>query len=358
MHGEVKLRSEGMRTRDAHLIEWLARIHPARIQVVSRPEPWPRLALARARHRRLPIANDVDLVSPEPFVMFPASPRDRRRWWCESVKWLPTVDPDATVLLWNPIAAAALAQRGHRGPFVVDLLDDWTIHPLFARLGDEIDEAYRCAFDRADGVLANAEGTIALARRYGRDDAILVTNGVDPERFSTVSRADGPRTIVGYAGKLGSRLDVDLVVDTATRLCDVQFVFAGPVVERRVLRPLRNLPNVDLLGDVHYDDYPHLLTTWDAAWIPHRVGDGEIGGDVIKTYEYRAAGLPTVSTPIVGADRLAGVRVVSRTDMVDCLGQLVQQGTRLDREPTEIPREHHWSEKARVLASVAGLDQE
>ena len=74
----------------------------------------------------------------------------------------------------------------------------------------------------------------------------------------------------------------------------VDFTFAGPALTRESKRQMASMPrNVHYLqGDVIYPHIPDLLQTFDIGWIPHRVGQGEVGGDAIKLYEYRAAGLP------------------------------------------------------------------
>jgi hypothetical protein len=115
-----------------------------------------------------------------------------------------------------------------------------------------------------------------------------------------------------------------------------------------------------LLGDVHYRNYPRLLSTWDIGWIPHRTGsEGEIGGDVIKLYEYRAAGLPTFMTPIEGAGRgLPGVRVYRAAELASVLAEFVQcqLGSRIPREPTVIPQQLTWRSKATtMLADLAAM---
>jgi len=47
---------------------------------------------------------------------------------------------------------------------------------------------------------------------------------------------------------------------------------------------------------------PAYVCHFDVAWIPHRVGEGETGGDPIKLYEYWAAGRQVVTTAIDGSD--------------------------------------------------------
>src|SRR5581483_7656063 len=171
MHGEVKIRNEGLRTRDGHLIEWFARLGVDALHVSSRPEPWPRVSVARARHRAPQLPAGAHWHSPE-LLRIP-SLRRRRAWWSDSATRLGTWaedDPDAAVV-WNPFAVERVRSRSTTVPLLFDLLDDWTIHHQFAPVRAEVDQAYRLGFAGADLVFANSPGTLRLAQRYGRDDA-------------------------------------------------------------------------------------------------------------------------------------------------------------------------------------------
>lgn len=352
MHGEVKVRNEGLRTRDGHLIEWFSRLGVDALHISSRPEPWPRLSIARARHRGpLPPAG-AEWHSPQPLSL-PSLPQ-RRRWWSDSASQLATWTEEApdAVIAWNPFAVARIAAMSGPVPVLFDLLDDWTIHHQFAPIRGEVEQAYRAAFATAALVYANSPGTMRLAHRFGREDAHLLLNGVDPGRFSTASTATG-RTTIGYAGKLSERLDLELIARAVTAMPDCRFVVAGPSYSRSVRRELRRMNGLELLGDVHYDEYPALLQSWDVGWVPHRVGEGgEIGGDVIKLYEYRAAGLPTFSTPLEGGGgELAGVRVAPRDELATQLEAFVEANARprVGREPMSIPAGMTWSYKAQAM---------
>lgn len=351
MHGEVKIRAEGPRTRDGHLIEWFSRLGVDDLHVSSRPEPWPRLTLQRRRHALPASLSGCEWHSPQ-LVRLPDL-HDRRRWWhrtgASTALWTARA-PDA-VVSWNPFAAEALSRVKGDVPVAFDLLDDWTNHHQFAGIREEVESAYRKAFEIADVVFANAEGTMRLAERFGRSDSQLLLNGVDAEMFSSISTATGPTTI-GYAGKISERLDVGLVRRSVEALPDCRFVVAGPSISRDVSRALRRIPGLVLLGDVHYRDYPALLASWDVAWVPHRTGPaGEIGGDVIKLYEYRAAGLPTFMTPIEGAGRgLPGVRIVSAAELPGTLAAFIRGGSeRVAREGTAVPASSSWELKARTM---------
>ncbi|WP_230596898.1 glycosyltransferase [Rhodococcoides fascians] len=235
----------------------------------------------------------------------------------------------------------------------MDLLDDWTYHYAFASIKDQVVEAYARSFDGANHVIANAEGTAELARRNGRSDVQQILNGVDPTRFSTESHAIGSPKI-GYVGKIGRRLDLQLIQAAARELPHVNFIFAGPILDSEYRRGMQNIPNIDLLGDIHYRDVPALLQTFDLGWVPHRVGEGEVGGDVIKTYEYRAAGLPVLSTPVQGAGErgLKAVTVMSAEEHIREIAGLFEPGPRLGRIHEEIPPEMTWEFKAKTVLDL------
>jgi glycosyltransferase involved in cell wall biosynthesis len=352
MHGEVKIRAEGARTRDNHLIEWFSALGIDSIHISSRPELWPRSFVKRGRHRLPPSLAKATWHSPQ--VLRMPTVGNRRLWWHQTHGKTAVWDappPDAAVS-WNPFAMESLARVKQGVPIALDLIDDWSDHHQFAGMKNEVEQAYQKAFDVADLVFANAEGTMRLAHRFGRTDAKLILNGVDPEAFSAESAASGPITI-GYAGKISERIDIDLVERAVAALPECRFVIAGLSNARAVSAALRRIPGLVLLGDVHYRDYPRLLTTWDIAWIPHRTGaDGEIGGDVIKLYEYRAAGLPTFMTPIEGAGRgLPGVRVAPAAELNEELVAFVRRsiGERIRREPTSIPEAVTWRSKAQAM---------
>lgn len=353
MHGEVKLRNEGLRTRDAHVLEWISRLRPQLpIHLYSRPEPWPRVSVARRLGGSLPAS--VVCNSPQPLAIPPV--RDRRRWWIQSRRFAskyPANDVVATIV-WNPTAPVLAGDVGGRVLF--DLLDDWLIHPEFEGIRSEVRAGYADWFERADLVTANSEATLTLAHSYGRDDAVLILNGCDPERFKSDHNPTGD-FIVGYGGKISERLDTGLIKECAAALPGVIFEFAGPILARRPKRELNELRNVRFLGDVAYRDYPEVFVSWDIAWVPHRVGSGETGGDLIKLYEYRAAGLPTISTRVAGWERaMPGVTALDRDAICSALEQISQGGPgSIPRECYDLPAELTWSHKTGEVLSMLHL---
>jgi glycosyltransferase involved in cell wall biosynthesis len=355
--------SEGYRTRDGHLIEWLARRAPSDspVHVVSRPEPLAKHVLDRVR---APAASKdaPNTTYDDRVLMRLPNLKNRYQWWPDSAKHYPSISRDLAnvpAVVWNPFVGLANI-RGElfndQRIVVADLLDDWTIHYSFQGIKAEVDSAYRQLFEGASHVTANSEGTLDLAHRYGRSDAMLIANGCDPDRFSTKSRASGPIT-VGYVGKLGKRINDALIVSACASLPNVNFVIAGPVLDGDLDKQLAGFANCTLLGDVHYDSVPALLETFDLGWVPHNTGAGEVGGDVIKTYEYRAAGLPVLTTPIAGvtARGLAEVHVVEAQKQVEWMKETFGDLRRVERVIDGIPADATWEFKSNQVKELLGV---
>ncbi len=238
-------------------------------------------------------------------------------------------------------------------PVLLDLLDDWTVHQAFRGIAEPLEAGYAAWFRRATHVTANSEGTVALANRFGRDDVRQILNGCDPERFQPTV-APHTQFTVGYGGKIGHRLDVDLVERVAREFPALRFVFAGPVLDKPVGTRLEALPNVALLGDIQYERYPAVMRDWDIAWAPHALGDREVGGDLIKLYEYRAAGLKVASTKVIGWQRFPeGIAALEPSEFSEWIATQVAQPPGRDRYAT--PTEHTWRAKTSTMLELLGL---
>ena len=358
MHGEIKLRLEGLRTRDGHILEWISRLNPrSKVTVLSRPEPWPRVSIVRfrAKHRGLDDPYPWSFVSPQTLA-FPAI-KDRHSWWVRSAQFEPTWPNCDAAVVWNPLACPQ-AKTAPDTPILFDLLDDWTVHETFLSIRDQVEAAYRNMFQRANIVSANSEGTLALAHRFGRTDAKLIRNGCDPDRFDSYVKPHEVFTL-GYGGKIGHRLDLNLIEKVAAAFPEWRLEFVGPTLIKDTARALSAIPNVTLVGDTHYADYPSMLQRWDLAWVPHLTGSGEVGGDVIKLYEYRAAGLPVVSTRIIGWERaLDGVVAVDPINVCDALAAIPGAGKPMcvARDDYVTPEEHTWRSKTAEMLELLGLN--
>ena len=161
--------------------------------------------------------------------------------------------------------------------------------------------------------LARADFVIAVSAHYARQLATRVTapvvllgNGVEYAHFATPRGAASPalaavpRPRVGYMGKVSHFLDFD-VLERLAAAGDFELVILGPLPDetRASVDRLRRAPHAHVLGEVPYADVPAALAALDVALIPFRANDRfTVGINPNKLYQYWAAGLPIVSSPM------------------------------------------------------------
>ena len=128
--------------------------------------------------------------------------------------------------------------------------------------------------------------------RLGLKDIELLRNGLDGQwpQANDVSRA---QPTFGYIGTIGPWFDWALIMEMARCLPDVRFEIVGPVVTP----PAAPLPaNIHLAGECAHRDVPNRLLGFTAGLVPFKANRLTESVDPIKYYEYRAAGLPVLST--------------------------------------------------------------
>ena len=157
-------------------------------------------------------------------------------------------------------------------------------------------------------------------QKYCDKEIILVKNGVfknneAKDNFSLIevqviqSHKLNYRTCVGYIGKLGLRLDADLIEKVSTQCRDVLFVFVGSYLRGQINQKLihlfetrENILHIDAVPSAYV--YP-ILNEFDILAIPHSIGKSENGGDPLKLYQYLTRNKPIITSPILGVDEFA-----------------------------------------------------
>jgi glycosyltransferase involved in cell wall biosynthesis len=111
-----------------------------------------------------------------------------------------------------------------------------------------------------------------------------------------------PRPRIGFVGAISSyKLDLALLASLARRRPHWSFVLIGPVGEGDPgtdVSELRALANVHFLGTRPYADLPACLKAFDVGLLPLRLTPYTQAMFPMKFFEYLAAGLPVVATPI------------------------------------------------------------
>lgn len=145
----------------------------------------------------------------------------------------------------------------------------------------------------------------------------LVPNGCEWARYASLPPAlkVSGRPRIGYVGTLAPRFDVELVAAVANARPEWLIELVGPVLPMVDVSPLASLPNVELTGEIPFDDVPAKLATFDVCLLPLREIDFAYYCSPIQVFDYLAAGKPVVSTPVGQLEGWGGlVHVVRGAD--------------------------------------------
>jgi len=130
----------------------------------------------------------------------------------------------------------------------------------------------------------------------------LVPNGVDYVHFSPTPHhrpIDLPsgKPIIGYSGAIAPWVDWELLKVAIQKNPEFNFIFIGACFQLRKF-PLQKSRNVFYLGLKPYQELPAYLHHFDLGLIPFLQTEMTKGCNPIKLYEYYAAGIQVLGTPL------------------------------------------------------------
>jgi UDP-galactopyranose mutase len=148
-----------------------------------------------------------------------------------------------------------------------------------------------------------------------------------------------PHPRIGYCGVLDERLDREVVRGLAAARPDWQLVFVGPAAKLDE-DELPRAANIHYLAGKPYGELPDYLGGWDVAALFFARNEHTRFISPTKTPEYLAAGLPTVSSPIVDV-----VRAWGSTGLVHVAGTV-------DEELAKTSWDRTWGEMSEMMEEV------
>jgi glycosyltransferase involved in cell wall biosynthesis len=226
---------------------------------------------------------------------------------------------DAPVVYWSFPYNVPEAPRLSGARLVYDVID----HPdVFPHRRSLLKRNHERALGTADAVFAVSRPLWEEISRQ-RPDAVYLPNGVDFERYENApdpagvperlarSRREG-RPVAGFLGAFARWVDGDLLSDLARLRPDWDVVLIGERLDGSFDALGRKAPsNLLFAGAVPHRVVPSVLSAFDAGLIPFRLGPEGANASPIKLYEYLAAGLPVLATPIAEAEAVPEVLVAS-----------------------------------------------
>lgn len=270
------------------------------------------------------ILDNSETVQYLPFISL-AQIIKRRGWWELGYKktiklvegYLDFDKNDYLVYSDNPFASELLKFLKDKGcKLYFDIMDNFAIHPSLNK--NEKANAlrqYKTIFEFADVISANSDQTCQFMKIHTLKKIFLVKNGVfseneivgdiDLPQIQQIRKAkENYKKCVGYIGKLGLRLDADLIEQVSRSIPDTLFVFVGGYLKGQINEKLLRLFEADN-NVLHIDGIPSAyvysaLNEFDILSIPHSVGKSENGGDPLKLYQYLTRKKPIITTSILG----------------------------------------------------------
>jgi glycosyltransferase involved in cell wall biosynthesis len=218
---------------------------------------------------------------------------------------------------------------------------------------------------RADLVLASAPALAARMRELS-GDVLYAPNVADTDLFA---RALGPgRTdpalaelahpLIVFTGAIVAvKLDIPLLVALARARAQWSFALVGPIgpgEPRADVSALSDEPNIHLLGHRSYKQLPDVLRGADAGLIPYALNELTRSIFPMKVYEYLAAGLPVVATPLPA---LADVEAIATAPDAEGIARLLDEALAADtperrRARSRAAAEHSWERRLQEIAAA------
>lgn len=257
-------------------------------------------------------------------------------------------------ILWSYLPTYVGAFLSHSwATKVFDAVDDWGTHPSYKKLRGRIENNYHVIAQHADHVFTVSK---ELMEKFDDHPSVhWIPNGVDIERFSSPLASPYPadQTVrIVYVGVIQGRFDADILSYIASRRPTYHFYLIGPIWPDAHLEALKRISNVHYLGFLPSNQIPPYLFNATVGIVPHRNNSLVASMNPMKIYEYLAAGLPVVSTPVNGFSGFNGVSIAATAEAF-----LSSVDAAVTRPPSRellhaSMQQHTWSSRVSAMWAV------
>ena len=267
------------------------------------------------------------------------------------------VEPQPAVLVSNIYAARCLSRLPWKRVFY-DFNDSpfqFSTSPAWA--GDY----WQRTRDQVDLFFVVSEYYRRQLSRETDRPLVVIGNGVEWDRFAEprpvpADLRDLPRPLIGYVGLLSHFLDFEVLEAVREARGGGTLVLIGPgsPATDGAVAEFATRDGVRLLGPRPYEDVPAYMQALDLGVIPFRADDPHVQGiNPNKVYQYLAAGVPVVTTPILDLEPVSSVLsfAAGAAAFTDAVTETLS-GVR-DREACRsLALSHDWSALAQRMVNV------
>jgi glycosyltransferase involved in cell wall biosynthesis len=270
-------------------------------------------------------------------------------------------------ILWAYVPQAeVLIEALEPSLIVYHCVDDIAAHERIDTASFRAAEARFAA--RADLVLASAPA-LATRMRELSDNVLDAPNVADTELFSRALLPSPPAPLdaqmaalpaprIVFTGAIvAAKLDLELLAALARSRPSWSFALVGPIGPGEPHADISLLsaePNIHLLGARAYTELPDVLRAADAGLIPYARNKLTDSVFPMKVYEYLAAGLAVIATPLPA---LAGVEGVQSAAEAPGLARLLDDALAGDSHERRVERSraaaaHSWDRRLQEIAAA------
>jgi len=190
----------------------------------------------------------------------------------------------------------------------------------------------------------------------------IIRNGADVLFFARIPSELAFKThrpIVGYFGAISDWFDMGLVIESAQKYHDWEFVLVGSTSGCN-LSNAKKLLNIKFVGEVPYADLPSYLHLFDICIIPFKLTELTLCTNPVKVYEYLSAGKPVVTTAMPELKLISDQVHVANSDgeFLDMLKLAMDESSdkMLAKQRAEWAQQHDWSSRvAQLEAEINAL---
>lgn len=290
------------------------------------------------------------------------------RWLLKFSIWRNTPNKSKTApLIWtyHPFMMDALPNYG-KSQLLYHCVDDLAAVPGIDA------EMFRAAenrlIKRADIVFATAPALAEKCSRFNPNTHFL-SNVVDSEHFGKAldkgklpdDLAHIPEPRLGYHGVLSDfKIDFELLLEAALLKPHWQWIFIGSEREGQknpIITKLKALPNVHFLGYRSYKELPNYLRGISVGLLPSLINEYTHSMFPMKFYEYLAAGIPVVSTPLsFTQSQTEGILTAkTSTEFIAAIDQQLSRGAFTKEEIQKLVSDNTWSGRlSKMLVALNG----
>jgi glycosyltransferase involved in cell wall biosynthesis len=275
----------------------------------------------------------------------------------------------------------SLSQQNFKQPLV------WTYHPFMLEVIDNLQIGnsliYHCVdslaavpgidpqsflsaekklLKRADAVFATSPNLTKHCLTHN-PNTLFLSNVVDIDHFGLalevgpipIDLAAIPEPRLCYHGVLSDfKIDFQLLIDCARLKPEWSWVLIGEEREGQTnphILELKKLPNVHFLGYKPYNQLPNYLRGMQVGLLPMKINDYTQSMFPMKYYEYLAAGLPVVSTPLDFALNSCLELLVANDQVgfVESIGCALSEGRISAAKIAFLVGDNTWNKRCRIM---------